>query len=275
MTTTTPETLAIPAEETARRPSAKFRFAVAFFVGLLVTTAVGVAAMYAYDQQYAGRVLPGVNVGGIDLSGQDPATAAASLRAVYDEIGEGALVLKGPDGDISIPYREVGRRADIDGMVAAAMGVGRDGNPVERAVADIRTATRGATLEPQILFDPDLVTQRITGRVGLLRRDPADASVTVGDGAFTLTPGHDGRQGDPTEAISTALATLGDLDAPERLELPVPMTALPPAISTVEAQNAKALAERMTRGIELPIEDEEDSQWLTSARLKALYTFSA
>src|SRR5262245_8522003 len=146
------------------------------------------------------------------------------------------LVLKGPDGDIEIPYVEVGRRADIDGMVDAAMGVGRDGNPVERVVADIRTAMRGVTLEPQVVFDQELVEQRISGYVGLLRLDPSDASVSAGDEGYALTPGHDGRRGDPTEAINTALATLGRVDAPPRLELPVPMTALPPATTTVEAQ---------------------------------------
>jgi vancomycin resistance protein YoaR len=275
MTTTTPETLTIPAEETARRPSARFRFGVAFVVGLLITMAVGVGAMYAYDQQYVGRVLPGVSIGGIDLSGQDPSTAAASLRTVYGGIAEGEIVLKGPDGDITIPYDEVGRQADIDGMVAAAMGIGRDGNPIERAVADIRTAMRGVTLEPQVVFDQDLVEQRITGNVGLLRQDPADAAVDVGDGAFTLTPGHDGRLGDPTEAITTALSTLGRLDAPARLELPVPMTALPPAVTTVEAQNAKALAERLTAGLELQVKGADETQWITSARLKSWTSFAA
>ena len=275
MTTTTPETVAIPADETTRRPSARFRFGIAFAIGLLLTLAAGAAAMYAYDQQYVGRILPGVSIGGIDLSGQDPSTAAASLRTVYDELADGEIVLKGPDGDITIPYREVGREADIDGMVDAAMGIGRDGNPVERAVADIRTAMRGVTLEPQVVFDQDLVEQRITGYVGLLRQDPAEAAVNVGDGAFTLTPGKDGRTGDPTEAITTALATLGRLDAPSRLELPVPMTAIPPAVTTVEAQNAKALAERLTAGIELKIKGQDDSQWLTSARLKGWTTFAA
>ena len=62
MTTTTPETIAIPAEST-RRPSVRRRFAIAFVLGLLVALAAGVGAIYAYDQQYLNRVLPGVRIG--------------------------------------------------------------------------------------------------------------------------------------------------------------------------------------------------------------------
>ena len=51
MTTTTPDPIGIPAEPP--RPSTRFRFAIAFVVGLVAALALGVGALYAYDQQYA------------------------------------------------------------------------------------------------------------------------------------------------------------------------------------------------------------------------------
>ena len=45
------------------------RFIVAFILGLLAVLAVGVGALYAYHQSYQDRILPGVHVGPIDLSG--------------------------------------------------------------------------------------------------------------------------------------------------------------------------------------------------------------
>ena len=62
-----------------RRASALARFGVAFLIGLIAAMALGVGALYAYDQQYVGRVLPGVNVGGVDLSGLTEAEASATL----------------------------------------------------------------------------------------------------------------------------------------------------------------------------------------------------
>ena len=42
-----------------RKSSAALRFGVAFLIGLIAAMALGVGALYAYDQQYVGRVLPG------------------------------------------------------------------------------------------------------------------------------------------------------------------------------------------------------------------------
>ncbi len=82
MTTTTPDTVGITTADPPRH-SVRLRFFVAFLVGLLLAMAGGVGALYAYDQQYIGRVLPGVRVGDVDLSGLD---AAAARRAVANRL---------------------------------------------------------------------------------------------------------------------------------------------------------------------------------------------
>ena len=104
MTTTTPDTVALAVPET-HRPSGRVRFVVAFLIGLLLATVAGAGALYAYDQQYIGRVLPGVRVGTVDLSGLEPAVAAERLRDAYASLGEGEIVVKSPRGSTSISYR--------------------------------------------------------------------------------------------------------------------------------------------------------------------------
>ncbi|MEO5885027.1 MAG: peptidoglycan binding domain-containing protein, partial [Candidatus Limnocylindrales bacterium] len=274
MTTTTPDTVALPAH-VGRRPSGRLRFAVAFLVGLLVALGAGVGALYAYDQQYVGRILPGVRVGTINLSGLDPVAAAERLNAEYGGLRDGEIVLAGPDGPITIPYAAVGRRADVEGMLADAMAVGRAGSPVERVIADARTALRGVTIAPRVTFDQERVADRIGGALGLLSIDPVDASVAVAaDTTFVFVPGHAGRRADATPAITATLAALGDLDAPARLELDVPVTILVPTVTTVEAFNAKALAERLTNRITLEVEDVKDPQFISSKRLRGWTSFA-
>jgi hypothetical protein len=63
------------------------RFLVAFVIGLLAVLGVGVGALYAYDQQYQDRILPGVHVGEVDLSGLTPAEGARRLEAAYEGFG--------------------------------------------------------------------------------------------------------------------------------------------------------------------------------------------
>ncbi|MGK2852188.1 MAG: VanW family protein [Candidatus Limnocylindrales bacterium] len=274
MTTTTPETIAIPADS-GHRPSGRLRFGVAFLVGLMVALLVGVGAIYAYDQQYVGRVLPGVRVGSVDLSGLDPVVAADRLRAEYAALSEGEIVLDGPEGPITVPYEAVGRRADVEAMVADAMAVGRAGNPVERAIADARTALRGVTLVPRVTFDADLVAELIATPVDRLAKRPLEARVTrTEDGGFVIVPGRDGRKADAAPAITAALAALGGLDAPKRLELQVPVVAVPPAVSTVEAFNARAQADRLTAQIVLAIEDVEKPQSIAAAQLREWTSFA-
>jgi vancomycin resistance protein YoaR len=272
MTTATPE-IALPAEPGRRRSG--IRFLVAFLVGLLIALAIGVTAMYAYDQQYTGRILPGVRIGSVDVSGLAPEAAAERLQAAYGGVAEGAVVLEGPDGPIELTYRDLGRRADIDGMVADAMAVGRAGNPIERMVADARTAIRGVTVAPRVTFDPELVARRITAYVGFLRQDPVDAAIVKDDEErFILVPGQDGRRGDPTPAIEGALAALGRVDAPATIALDVPLEAITPNITTVEGLNAKAAAERLTKAIVLTVEDsDKDPQQLSVKRLRSWTTF--
>ena len=86
--TTTTETLPATIEG---RPSARLRFGVAFLVGLIAALAIGAGAMYAYDQQYIGRILPGVQVGGVNLAGMTPEAAKAELAGAYGSLAEGKV----------------------------------------------------------------------------------------------------------------------------------------------------------------------------------------
>ncbi|HEX5823035.1 MAG TPA: hypothetical protein VFY18_01125, partial [Candidatus Limnocylindrales bacterium] len=129
------------------------RFVVAFVVGLLAVLAIGVGALYAYDQQYVDRILPGVRLGDVDLSGLSPDEASARLHATYDGFGKGQVVLVAGDKRLTISYDQIHREAAIDSMVERAMAVGRSGNPVERAIANARTAFNGVALQPQVRYD--------------------------------------------------------------------------------------------------------------------------
>src|ERR671924_1401762 len=121
MTTTTPDTVLLPAPDTPR-PSARLRFGVAILIGLLVSMALGIGALYAYDRQYEGRILPGVSIGGLDLSGHDPVTAAAAIREAYRQLGEGSLTFRAEGKRTTITFEEIGRGPDVDAMVAEALG---------------------------------------------------------------------------------------------------------------------------------------------------------
>ena len=274
MTTTTPETVVIPAPDTAdvRRPSTRLQFAVAFLVGLLAAMALGVGALYAYDRQYIGRILPGVAIGSLDLSGHDPATAAAAIREVYGFLGEGSVTFATPTSERTISFADIGRGPDVDAMVAEALAVGRDGNVAERFIADARTAFRGVSLTPKVTFDADALAEHALDFADTLAREPRDAWVGVVARQFAVVGAVDGRLADPATPVEAALVDLGEIDAPADLRYEMPVRAITPTITTDEANKAKADAERIAAPILFGGQAEE--QKITTARLRGWLTFA-
>ena len=66
-----------------RRRSLALRFGVAFVLGFLLAVSISGGVLYAWGQQYEGRVLPGVRIGSTDLGGLTPDQAAAAIASAY------------------------------------------------------------------------------------------------------------------------------------------------------------------------------------------------
>src|SRR5688572_6246304 len=187
--TATTETLEQAAEP--GRPAPWLRFAMAFFLGLAAVLLIGAAALFAYDQAFAGKVLPGVRVGSVDLSGLTPEAARAELQRAYGSLSDGRIVLTGIEERQVITYADVGRGPDIEGLLATALAVGRTGSPLDRAVADARTAIRGVVLDPTTTFDSEALATRVGQIAEGLRIDPVDSTILIdADKEFEVIPGH-------------------------------------------------------------------------------------
>jgi vancomycin resistance protein YoaR len=231
------------------RHRARTRFAVAFLISLIAGLAIGAGALYAYDRQYSGRVLPGVSVGGVDLSGLTPEAAAARLHDAYDRFGDGQALIVGGGFEMPIDYAKIDRRPDVDRMVAEAMAVGRNGNAVERVILDARTALRGVDIAPTVLFDDARLARYVQTYAGRLRIEPKNASVAVTTEGFAVTEAVEGRVADriaPTDYLTLALA---DVDAPSEITVDLKVAPVEPAITTEEAIAARDTAEKIAQDI--------------------------
>jgi vancomycin resistance protein YoaR len=253
--TATTETLEATAEP--GRPSPWLRFGLAAFLGLATALLLGLGVLFAYDQVYAGKVLPGVTIGSVDLSGLTEEAARAELTRAYGSLSEGRIVLTGPQDDAVISYAEVGRGPDVDALLEAALAVGRRGSPLDRMIADVRTALRGVALEPTVTFDANEVMSRVTALTDALRIEPVDWTVKPDRSlTFNVQPGSIGREADPTPVILALGATLDQLDAPTEIRLDLGATSIEPDVTRTEAFGAKLAADRMAGDIGLVVGDE-------------------
>jgi vancomycin resistance protein YoaR len=255
-----------------RRSSIRVRFGVAFLIGILVTLGLGAGAMYAYDQQYVGRVLPGVSVAGVNLSGMTDTEARATINSAFGAYADGRILIEGPDGSTTITYAEIGRRFDTDAVVQEAFAVGRTGTPVERAVTSARIALRGVDLAPRITFDAQILDDRIQAIADGLLIEPAEAFVVHDEAVdFLVVGGHDGRTIDPSAAIGSISKDLARLDAPAELNATLPVTVVEPTVSTAEATTAAAAAQRITAKITLVVDKTKVA--LDASRIRPWVTF--
>jgi vancomycin resistance protein YoaR len=261
MTTTTTDA-ALPMID---RPSRRFRFAAAFAIGLAAVLILGAGVLYAFDRQFEGRILPGVHVGSVDLSGLSPAEATARLNAAYADLGSGQLVLSGGASQSSVSYASLGRHLDVDGLVSDAAGVGRAGSPVDRVIGNAKTALRGVVLAPRVVFDQARLAAAVQSAARPLERDPVDAAVVAGKSGFETTPAAAGQAADADTALAQASARLSALDAPARTEVAIPVAVREPTYTTDEAATGKAAAELVAR--DLKINDGDKSYTLKGAAI--------
>ena len=243
--TETPEALALP----VRQPWG--RFGAAFVFGLLAILAVATGAMTAFERSYEGRVLPGIHVGSVDLTGLSTAQAATRLNAAYGSLTDGELAVVGGDASTSINYSDVERRLDVDAVIAEAMAVGRAGSLAERIAVDLRTMVGGHDIELRATLDEAKLRTAIEGVARGLAINPVDAVVTTTETGFSVTRGIEGRAAEVDAALAAALTALRDPAAPSQVSVPIAVHAVTPRITTDEAEAAVAEAARIAQDIKL------------------------
>jgi vancomycin resistance protein YoaR len=254
----TATTEALEATAEPGRPSPWLRFGLAAVLGLAVALLLGLGGLYAYDQLYAGKVLPGVSVGAVDMSGLTPDAARAELTRVYGSLSSGRIVVTGPDGEQIITYEEIDRGPAVDALLNEAMAVGRRGSPLDRMIADVRTAMRGVALEPRVTFDAAAVSARLAAMAEAIRIEPVDWTVVPNRQlTFNVVPGATGREVDPSALAADVTTDLARMDAPAEIRLELSPVTVQPDVDRTEAFAAKLAADRMANHVTLVVGDEK------------------
>ena len=215
-----------PTSADARRPRVWLRIVLSFVVGFGLALAVAGAGLYAYDASHEGLVLPGVHIGGVDVSAMSYSEAAAAVHAAYDRFGEGTVVVKTTAGDITIPFSDFDRRPDVGPLIDEAMAVGRTGTVLERALSEVRLALQPTVIQPKMVFDDALLGRWIQRGVEAYEQPAIDASITMGPKGIEATPPQFGRTYDAAVATTAAVAV-----DPSATTVPAPTT-VPATVAT-------------------------------------------
>src|SRR5688500_14057174 len=163
--------------------------AIGFGATLLAGVAIAVATSVAIGAAAAGTVLPGITVGGVELSGLDRAAATQRLEDQLPSLSTGQATIVVGDGREVVAYADLDASSGPSAMVAAGLGIGRDGSALAASRARPRNLARPASL-PLIVhpYDTEAIDATAAAIAGQSSTEP-DAAAVVADGAaFDLSP---------------------------------------------------------------------------------------
>jgi len=149
------------------------RFVIGFLLGVLVV----IGGLIGFRQALAGRILPGVLVGGVDVGSMSPVAARAALADRFGTLERGTVAIKTGRGTAAIPFERLGRKVELDAMVDRAVAVGRGGSAFDEALAGLRLLVQPVTVAPVVTFDRARLTTELTTFSDSLRIEPVDAAV--------------------------------------------------------------------------------------------------
>ncbi|HEX5040549.1 MAG TPA: VanW family protein [Candidatus Limnocylindria bacterium] len=231
-------------------------------IGFVVTIAVGFVALagaaLVVGVTAGDGVMRGVSVAGIDLAGLDRAAARERLAERLPSLSTGEAVVSVDGAEFTVTYDELGRANDLDAMVAAAMAVGRDGNPFGAAIERLRSLIHPSRQPVLVHAYDDAALEAAARRVAIAASTyPVEATVTRDGTTLTVNASAEGRVV-AAKDVAAALATAVDNTDPDDVGVPVSALAVKPTVDTAAATRAAATAESLVADLDLTIPGSDD-----------------
>jgi vancomycin resistance protein YoaR len=237
-----------------RFPFGRLIFAV--IAGFVLASAAGTGALFAYHGRYADRIYPGVRVAGVDVGGLDRAAAREVLTSALAAYGNGSVVVTAGSKTFGLADADLGRAADIEGLLDEALAVGRFGDPLGKAADDVRSLVSGTDIPPRVIIDPAATAQAVRAAAAGLDEPPVNASASASATGFATTPAIAGRGLAQPKLVDEIVSRLSDPAAPDRLELTATLVPLEPAITDAAVAAAVVDATRMVEDVTLTLDKE-------------------
>src|SRR5688572_25180408 len=164
------------------------------------------SAGISYDLLHAGKIIPGVDVGGVDVSGLTRQQAAAVLRDELPDATEGALTLQLGSSRATIAFSDVDRDYAIEQMLDGAATVGGGVAVVDQ----LRALNHGVSVPVSMTWNNDALAGAIRAAVADANGEVADAAVGREGASYVARPAVAGITFDETAAYEAATRAIAD-----------------------------------------------------------------
>jgi vancomycin resistance protein YoaR len=267
--------VATPGADTAARRLALPRplIAVVFAAGILAAI-LALPALVAAGMGLLldGRVMPGVNVAGVDVGLLTAPEAEARLRDSLPDLSSGDLAVTLDGVTTVVPYHEFGRDHDFEGLVTAALAVGRSDDPWQDGQQRLAALTTGTDLPDAVAVDPNRFDRLVVETASRAFARPRDAAVVISSvGTYSVVPPSVGRRLHPEE-IRAALESAVLVPREGGSTVALTTEVVPFTVSQHQAAEAAASARAMIAA-PLEIVDGSDRYALAVEQVQAAIRF--
>ena len=226
--------------------------------GLIIFTFLLIAVVIGYNISFSGKILPGINVAGVDISGLEPSAAAQKLQNELDFPTQGKILFR--DGEkiwLSSPA-EVGFYFNPQASAAEAYQYGRVGGPLTRIADQFRSWYVGVSLPPLYVLNENIAHSYLNGIAAQTNTPEVDASISIDGSEVVVHPSQTGRYLNIPETIANLSPQLQSM---QDGEVQLVINEETPAIVMVDQQAQVAsqiLSEPLRLVITNPREGEQD-----------------
>lgn len=210
---------------------------------LIVACAVVAVLVMADYWVNADKVYYGVRIGEMDLGGKTPAEAETMVRERTGGALERVRFTEGPEG-ASRSAEEMGVDFDVEGTVAEAYAVGREGNIVERLGERIEAFLGTVSVPADVRYDPEVAREEVERLANELDAKPVEGSVAIEGAEVVVSPSERGYRTDVDGTMQSVSQSVDALDG----DVPVAGEVLEPEITTEEAEEAAERARAAMSG---------------------------
>src|SRR5882724_10296739 len=122
-------------------------------IAVVVLLFIGVAERIGWR----GRVMPGVKIGSLDVSGQRELTAYASISKYARHLDSTPITATAAGHQLAAIPASMHVRVDTRATLRRAREAGRSGNPIKQVLGTFLRRLRSDHVEPVVTFDPAAV----------------------------------------------------------------------------------------------------------------------
>jgi hypothetical protein len=138
---------------------------------------VGAVAVYAYDSSRDDLIANGVTVAHVDVGGMDVDEARRALRREVARPLERPIAVTYRGQRFNLSAEDARIKADVEGMVDAALRASRDGNIISRVARDVTGGEEDAAISASVSYSEQALNELVV-RVGRgLDRKAQDATL--------------------------------------------------------------------------------------------------